>query len=97
VKSVALFLAAVVGGALNAVAGGGSFIGLPALLLAGVPAVAANATTTFALWPATLSSALAYRREVAAARGWLRALGATSLVGGLFARLMRASFTCFRG
>jgi uncharacterized membrane protein YfcA len=78
-----LLLAAVLGGALNAVAGGGSFIALPALLYAGVPAVAANATNTFALWPASLSSAWAYRREIAVTRKWLAALGAVSLVGGL--------------
>jgi uncharacterized protein len=78
-----LFVAALVGGALNAVAGGGSFIALPALLSAGVPPVAANATTTLALWPASISSALAYRREVAANRGWLVRLGAASVIGGL--------------
>jgi uncharacterized protein len=88
VTSVVLFLAAVLGGALNAVAGGGSFIGLPALLFSGVPPVAANATTAFALWPASLSSVFAYRREVVAARRWLIALGATSLVGGFLGGLL---------
>lgn len=78
-----LFLAALLGGALNAVAGGGSFIALPALLYAGVPAVSANATNTFALWPATLSSTWAYRREIAATRKWLVPLGVVSLAGGL--------------
>lgn len=78
-----LFGIAVLGGALNAVAGGGSFLALPALLSVGVPAVSANATTTFALWPGSLSSAVAYRKEIAAARAWLIALGAISIVGGL--------------
>ena len=53
-----LFVVALLGGALNAVAGGGSFLGLPALLYAGVAPVAANATTTFAMWPASLARML---------------------------------------
>src|SRR5688500_12119392 len=81
-------MAAFVGGALNAVAGGGSFIALPALLLAGVPAVAANATTTMALWPGSMASALAYRREVAKTWPWLVRLGGVSLVGGLLGGLL---------
>jgi len=82
--SLFLFFAAFVGGALNAVAGGGSFIALPALILAGVPPVAANATTTLALWPGSISSAWAYRREIAAAgiRPFV-GLGLVSLTGGL--------------
>ena len=81
--SLFLFLAAFVGGALNAVAGGGSFIGLPALIFAGVPAVSANATNTLALWPASASSAWAYRREVSATRSWIVSLGGASLAGGI--------------
>jgi len=78
-----LFAAALVGGALNAVAGGGSFIGVPALLSIGIAPVAANATTTLAMWPGSLSSAVAYRREIVRARHWLITLGAASLIGGL--------------
>jgi uncharacterized protein len=83
VTSLFLFIAALIGGALNAVAGGGSFIGVPALLSAGIAPVAANATTTLAMWPGSLSSAVAYRREIVRARHWLVTLGAASLVGGL--------------
>ena len=78
-----LFAAALVGGALNAVAGGGSFIGVPALLSIGIAPVAANATTTLAMWPGSLSSAVAYRREIVRARHWLITLGVASLIGGL--------------
>jgi uncharacterized protein len=81
--TIFLFAAAFVGGALNAVAGGGSFIALPALLYAGVGPVAANATTTFALWPGSVSSAIAYRREIKTLEGWLATLGGVSLAGGL--------------
>lgn len=95
---VLLFAAGFVGGALNAVAGGGSFIALPALLYAGVPPVAANATTTLALWPGSISSAWAYRREIATAgpRSFLL-LGVISLVGGLIGAqwLLRTSDTSF--
>jgi uncharacterized membrane protein YfcA len=83
-----LFAAAFVGGALNAVAGGGSFIGLPALIVAGVPAVSANATNTLAMWPASISSAWAYRREVAATRARVVLLGGVSLAGGLVGGLL---------
>lgn len=76
-----LFIAAVIGGTLNAVAGGGSFFTFPALLLAGVPSVAANATSTVALWPGAVASVGAYRREIAGAPNLLVLSGA-SLVGG---------------
>ncbi|HEY8042255.1 MAG TPA: TSUP family transporter, partial [Polyangiaceae bacterium] len=59
-----LFFAAVIGGALNSVAGGGSFVAFPALLFAGVPPIPANATNTIALWPGSVASAVAYRREL---------------------------------
>jgi len=78
-----LFATAFVGGALNSVAGGGSFLALPALISVGVPAVPANATTTLALWPGSLSSAIAYRQEILAIKSWFAALGAVSLAGGL--------------
>jgi uncharacterized membrane protein YfcA len=79
-----LFFVAWVGGVLNAVAGGGSFLALPALLYAGVAPVSANATTTMALWPGSVSSAFAYRRDIEMiGTRRLIALGAVSLVGGL--------------
>jgi len=85
---ILLFVAAAIGGALNAVAGGGSFLTLPALILAGVSPVAANATSTLALWPASLSSTFAYRRDIKASRRWMAALGATSVAGGLAGALL---------
>jgi uncharacterized protein len=68
VQIATLFLAAVAAGAINSVAGGGSFISFPALLLAGVPPISANATNATALWPGTVASVGAYRREVAVQR-----------------------------
>ena len=92
-----LFLIASLAGALNAVAGGGSFLTLPALLYAGVTPVAANATSTFAMWPASVSSAIAYRRDITTSSRWLLVLGAVSLVGGLTGGLLlvRTSDTSF--
>lgn len=92
-----LFVAAAIGGALNAVAGGGSFVTLPALIYGGIPAVSANATSTLALWPGSIASAIAYRREVTAGWRWLVILGAASLAGGLIGALLlvRTSDTSF--
>lgn len=60
-----LLIAGVLGGVLNAVAGGGTFITFPALVFVGVPVVSANATSTVAALPGYLSAALGFRREIA--------------------------------
>jgi uncharacterized protein len=83
-----LFFAAAVGGAINSVAGGGSFVAFPALLFAGVPPVTANATNTIALWPGSVASAVAYRRELGEVRRELVPLGTASFVGGLAGSLL---------
>jgi uncharacterized membrane protein YfcA len=76
-----LFGAALIGGVMNAVAGGGSFLTFPTLILAGVPPISANATNTVALWPGSMASVWAYRREVRRAPHTLL-LSSASLVGG---------------
>ncbi|CBS88871.1 conserved membrane protein of unknown function (plasmid) [Azospirillum lipoferum 4B] len=77
---VAAFLA----GAMNAVAGGGSFLTLPALIYAGVPPVAANATGTVALLPGYASGVYGYRQDLAPVGNLsLPLLSVVSLVGGL--------------
>lgn len=81
-EGAVLVAVAATGGALNSVAGGGTFLAFPALLLTGVPAVSANATCTFALWPGTVASAYAYRRDVDAPRQLIWLLALTSVVGG---------------
>ena len=53
--------AGLLAGAMNALAGGGSFVSLPALIAVGVPSVAANASSTVALYPGGLASAWVYR------------------------------------
>ena len=58
------FTTAALGGAINAVAGGGSFLLFPVLMFGGLPPVAANVMCTIALWPASLASSFTYWREV---------------------------------
>jgi len=82
-KGVFLFLAAMIAGTLNAVAGGGTFISFPSLLAMGVPAVEANATNTVALWPGLAASAGAYLKRLSVPRSLLTPLLITSVVGGL--------------
>jgi uncharacterized protein len=77
-----LFLAGALGGALNSVVGGATFIIFPALLFAGVPAVSANATSSVVVWPAALASMAAYRQDMRLPRQLLLLLGLASLAGG---------------
>jgi uncharacterized membrane protein YfcA len=81
--AIVLFAAGILGGALNAVAGGGSFVAFPALLFTGVPPIPANATNTFALWVGTTASGGAYRGRLTLARRVMIPLIAISVVGGL--------------
>lgn len=85
---IALFVAAILGGALNAVAGGGTFITLPTLIFTGVMPVNANTTSTVALWPGAVASVGAYRKELATQRRSLLFLGSTSLIGGVLGAVL---------
>ena len=76
-------MAGVLGGALNAVAGGGSFVAFPALLFVGVPPIPANATNALALWTGVTASGGAYRNRLDVPRRVLVPLLATSVAGGL--------------
>ena len=80
-----LALAAMVAGAVNAVAGGGSLVSFPALLALGVSPVSASATNTVALAPGGLAAAFGYRRELGdnkrSALLLMAAAGVGSLVG----------------
>lgn len=78
-----LLAAAFVAGALNAVAGGGSFLTLPALVFTGVAPVAANATGTVALLPGYMAGAWGFREDMQPPPGLsMRAVVALSLIGG---------------
>lgn len=90
-----LFLAACIGGAMNSVAGGGSFFSFPALLLFGLqppfggldPKIA-NATNAVALWPGSAASVGAYRRELRHQRETVKLLAWISMIGGLAGALL---------
>jgi uncharacterized membrane protein YfcA len=83
-----LLLAAGIAGALNAMAGGGSFISFPALLFLRIPAVEANATNTVALWPGLAASAIAYLKRLDAPLRVLVPLMVTSVAGGWIGALL---------
>lgn len=85
-----LFLAALVAGALNSVAGGGSFISFPTLLFTGVPAISANATNTTALTPGSLASIFPYRAELGHQKRELIVLGLISAIGGALGAILLA-------
>jgi uncharacterized membrane protein YfcA len=84
-----LFLASLWAGAQNALAGGGSFVTLSALVLTGIDPRAANITSTIALFPGQVTSGLAGRRFVSGAEGlpfWV--LVVISLAGGVLGALL---------
>jgi len=89
-ESVLVMLAAgFLAGALNAAAGGGSFVSIPAMVFVGLPSVAANASSTVALLPGTLTSAWAWRGAFKTLQGIpLRILLLISLGGGLAGALL---------
>ncbi len=80
--AITLFLAAALGGALNAVVGGATFVIFPALVFAGVPAVQANATSSVVVWPAAVAGVFAYREDIKLGRSLLFALGIAGFSGG---------------
>jgi len=82
-QAIFLFVAGILGGALNAVAGGGSFIAFPALLFTGVPPIPANATNTIALWTGVTSSGGAFREKLDTPRRVMVPLLVTSFIGGI--------------
>jgi len=82
------FGAAFLAGAINSVAGGGTLVSFPALIWLGLNSVAANATSTVAIWPGTVGSAWGYRRELGAAEPRFRVLIVPSLIGGITGALL---------
>jgi len=79
-----LAIAGLLAGAMNAVAGGGSFVSFPAMVAAGLPPVIANASSTVALFPGTAASTFAYRHDFANVVSMnLRVMVPISVAGGL--------------
>jgi uncharacterized membrane protein YfcA len=87
-----LFLVAgagVIAGMMNALAGGGTFVTLPALIAAGVSSVNANTTSTVALFPGQLTSTWAYRDGLGSIGSVpLRLLVIATFVGGALGAIL---------
>ena len=87
-KTLILFLAGAIAGVMNSVAGGGTFLTFPALLFSGLPAIAANATSTVALLLGTSASVVGYRRELVSQKRWAWRFAPPSLLGGLVGAIL---------
>jgi uncharacterized membrane protein YfcA len=76
--------AGLLAGAMNAIAGGGSFVTFPAMVFAGLPPVIANASSTVALFPGSIASTFAYRTDLRGIGGFrLIVLAPISFAAGL--------------
>ena len=75
-------LVSAVAGAMNSIAGGGTLLTFPTLVGLGIPPIVANATSTVALWPGSVSSMWGYRDELGGARRWAIGFAIPSLLGG---------------
>ena len=78
-----VLVASVIGGAVNAIAGGGTLLTFPALVGLGIPALVANATSTVALWPGTVASIWGYRDLLVGMQPWVARFAIPSVLGGL--------------
>jgi hypothetical protein len=87
-QAIFLFIAGVLGGVINAVAGGGSFVAFPALLFIGVPPIPANATNTVAMWTGVAASGGAYRDRLDIPTRVMAPLVITSCIGGVAGALL---------
>jgi len=82
IEIISLFASASAAGAINAIAGGGTLITFPVLILFGVPPVIANATSTLSLVVGVFGGFLGFRKLIAEIRPWLPAFLPISLLGG---------------
>jgi len=78
-----IFVAGIIAGAINSVAGGGTLISFPSLVAFGESQIVSNATNTAALWPGSLSSAIGYRKDTPLQAGLLATLLIPSFIGGI--------------
>ncbi len=88
VEILGLACAAAAGGAINAVAGGGTLVTFPTLLFFHTEPIVANGTSTLALVIGTGGSIYGYRRHLEPVKPWLRRFIPVSLVGGLLGALL---------
>ena len=83
-----LFLAGFAAAAINAVAGGGTFISFGALTLIGVPPISANATSSIVQLPGYFTSTLPYLKDIKAIWRGVFVLAVVSIVGSLLGALL---------
>jgi hypothetical protein len=83
-----IFIAAFFAGAINGIAGGGSFILFPTLLFLGIPPIPANATNAIALLPGTIASSGAYRREIGKDKRTLIQICGLGAIGGIVGAIL---------
>ena len=83
-----IVLAGFAAGAVNALAGGGTLLTFPALVAAGLPAIAANVTSTIALCPGYLGATLAQRADLRAQRSRALRLLPVAAAGGLLGAVL---------
>lgn len=81
-------LAAMAGGAVNALAGGGTLITFPLLTFIGIPAVAANVTNTVALCPGYLGATLAQRKDLLSQKRRLWFFIPAAIAGGVLGGIL---------
>jgi uncharacterized protein len=87
-ESVAVVVAGLLAGMINAVVGSGTLITFPTLLALGVPPVTANVSNNIGLVPGSFSGAYGYRRELRGQRGRIARLGTGSALGGITGALL---------
>jgi hypothetical protein len=81
-------LVGIIAAGLNAVAGGGSLISFPTLVGFGVPPLVANATNAVALWPGSLTGALAFRSHFQNTKAYFWRLAWPTVFGSIVGALI---------
>ncbi|MDB5105545.1 MAG: hypothetical protein JWP91_3234 [Fibrobacteres bacterium] len=81
-QALVLFLAGILAGGLNALAGGGGFITLPALIWSGAAPILANIGGTIAVWPGLIAALFAYRRNLQGHKHPLKVYLTIAVCGG---------------
>lgn len=82
-EAFVLIAIGIVAGIINSVAGGGTLLSFPTLMLLGLPGIIANATSTVGMQAGSTASFISYRKEFANQKKWAWILGPPSIVGGL--------------
>ncbi len=77
---------------MNSIAGGGTVLTFPALILSGMTGLQANGTSTFAMLPGSIAGAWGFRRELKAVRPQLMRLIPPCLLGGIIGSILAISF-----